>query len=67
MKHITCLTKRHRGNVPYLTAILEHPALKNHPLPPNLAHQLDPTANIGESISITEEVVARVSGRAGSS
>lgn len=54
-------------NVPYLTAIREHPAFQKYPLPAELARLLDPTANVGESASIAEDVVRRVSGSAGTS
>lgn len=53
--------KAQSENVPYLATILEHPMFQTHPVPPNLASWLDPTMNVGESTSIAEDVVARVS------
>jgi len=47
--------------VAYLTAIREHPAFQKYPFPAELIRWLDPTASVGESASITEDVVSRVS------
>lgn len=47
-------------NIPFLTAIREHPAFQGRPLPQELTRWLDPTANVGESAAIAEEVAARV-------
>lgn len=51
--------KAQSENMAYETAIREHPAFQNHPTPADLAHWLDPTNNVGESVSITEEVANR--------
>ena len=53
--------------IPYLRAIHEHPAFQNQPVPPELERWLDPAANVGESVSITDDVVRRVAGREGAS
>lgn len=48
--------------VAFMRAIGEHPGFKKHPLPADLDRWLDPAANVGESESIVEDVVSRVSG-----
>ena len=54
-------------DVPFLQSILEHPVFQNQPVPPELERWLDPAANVGESVSITDDVVNRVAGREGAS
>lgn len=50
-------------DVPFLQAILEHPVFQGQSVPPELGCWLDPATNVGESASITDDVVSRVSGR----
>lgn len=54
--------KAQSENLAYLTTIVEHPKFREHPLPPELADWLDPTRNVGESLALAEDVVARVTG-----
>lgn len=48
-------------HIPLLTALREHPVFQSQPLPSELSHWLDPAANVGESSSIVEDVVNRLS------
>lgn len=50
-------------DVPFATAIREHPAFRKYPLPAELERWLDPATGVGESESIVDDVVSRVSGR----
>jgi len=51
---------------PYLAAIREHPMFQSHTAPAELADWLDPSRNVGESVSITEDVVSRIKLRSSS-
>jgi 3-carboxy-cis,cis-muconate cycloisomerase len=53
--------KSQSEHLPYLEAIREHPVFQTHPAPTELAKWLEPTTNLGESVSITEDVVNRLS------
>jgi 3-carboxy-cis,cis-muconate cycloisomerase len=46
--------------VPFMAAIGEHPMFEGRALPQDLALALDPSAYVGESVSITLETVERV-------
>jgi 3-carboxy-cis,cis-muconate cycloisomerase len=50
-------------DLPFITAIREHPVFRGRELPEDLAHALDPGAYVGESVALTLETVERVIAR----